>query len=176
MALLAACNPLDGSGTLTARWTTPTDTTSVAMPVTGRWCVGPGRLDLRASLGDTGLGLAIYPTDSVEFAGSYPVLEPGGQLQVRPSAAVALRWMGKVLVQGWWGDSGTVTLSGGRLRGLSGQGEASLVSGLGPDSVTALEFNFRGVRVANDTLCDAPIMPVAIPLDSAGTLPAPGVD
>jgi hypothetical protein len=172
----AACNPLDGSGTLTARWTTPTDTTSLTMPVTGRWCVGPGRLDLRAATGDTGLGLAIYPTDSVAFAGSYPVLEPGGQLQVRPSAAVALRWMGKVLVQGWWGDSGSVTLSGGKLRGLSGQGEAWLVSALGPDSVTALEFSFRGVRAGNDTLCDVPPLPVGIPLDSAGTLPAPGVD
>ncbi len=172
----AACNPLDGSGTLTARWTTPTDTASLTMPVTGRWCVGPGRLDLRATKGDTGLGLAIYPTDSVAFAGSYPILEPGGQLQVRPSAAVALRWMGKVLVQGWWGDSGVVTLSGGRLRGLSGKGEAWLVSALGPDSVTALEFSFRGVRAGNDTLCDVPPLPVGVPLDSAGTLPAPGVD
>lgn len=178
MALMfaAACNPLDRSGTLTARWTTPTDTASVTMPVTGTWCVGPGRLDLRAAAGDTGLGLAIYPTDSVALAGTYPILVPDAQLQVRPSAAAALRWMSKVLIQGWWGDSGSVTLEGGTLRGLSGTGQVSLVSGLGPDSVTALEFTFRGVRVRNDTLCDAPVMPVAIPVDSAGTLPAPGVD
>jgi hypothetical protein len=69
-----------------------------------------------------------------------------------------------------------VTLSGGRVRGLSGRGEVWLVSGLGPDSVTALEFSFRGLRVVNDTLCDAPTLPVGVPLDSGGTLPAPGVD
>jgi hypothetical protein len=148
----------------------------MAVPVTGRWCVGPGRLDLRATAGDTGLALALYPMDSVGLAGVYPVFEPGGPVQVRPGAAVALRWMGKVLVQGWWGDSGSVTLSGGRVRGLSGRGEVWLVSGLGPDSVTALEFSFRGLRVVNDTLCDAPTLPVGVPLDSGGTLPAPGVD
>ena len=145
------CNPLDRSGTLTARWTTPTDTASVTMPVTGTWCVGPGRLDLRAAAGDTGLGLAIYPTDSIALAGTYPILAPDGQCRCARARPSALRWMSKVLVQGWWGDSGSVTLEGGRLRGLSGTGQVWLVSGLGPDSVTALEFNFRGVRVRNDT-------------------------
>ena len=98
------------------------------------------------------------------------------QIQVRPSAAVALRWVSKVMIQGWWGDSGSVTLAGRSFRGLSGNGTAWLVSGLGSDSVTALEFSFRGVRVRNDTECDAPVLPVAIPLDTAVTLPDPGVD
>lgn len=176
LVMAAACNPLGRSGTLTARWTTPVDTAAVTMPVTGTWCVGPGRLDLRAAVGDTGLGLAIFPSDSSALAGTYPVVQPGGQIQVRPGAGVALRWMGKVVVQGWWGDSGSVTLAGGSLRGLSGNGTVWLVSGLGLDSVTALEFSFRGVRVRNDTLCDVPVLPVAIPLDSAEILPDAGVD
>lgn len=176
LAAAAACNPLGRSGTLTARWITPVDTAEVTMPVTGTWCVGPGRLDLRAAAGDTGLGLAVYPTDSSALTGTYPVSQPGGQIQVRPSAAVALRWASKVLMQGWWGDSGSVTLAGGSVRGLSGNGAVWLVSGLGPDSVTMLDFSFRGVRVRSDTLCDAPLLPVAIPLDTAGTLTDPGVD
>lgn len=178
LCFAAGCNPLGGSGTLTARWTAPGDTTTatVTMPVTGRWCVGPSRLDIRAAVGDTGLGLAIYPSDSSAVEGNYTVLAPGGRLQVRPSAGVALRWVGKVLVQGWWGDSGAVTLARGRIRGLSGNGAAWLVSGLGSDSVTVLEFEFSGVRVRNDTLCDAPVLPVAVPLDSTGTPPGPGVD
>jgi len=146
------------------------------MPVSGRWCVGPSRLDIRAVAGDTGLGLVIYPSDSSAMHGDYTVLSPEGRLQVRPSAGVALRWVGKVMVQGWWGDSGSVTLAGGVVRGLSGRGAARLVSGLDPDSVTTLEFEFRGVRIRNDTLCDARTLPVAIPLDSTGTLPAPGVN
>ena len=176
LVVAAACNPMGGSGTLTARWMTPVDTASLTMPVTGTWCVGPGRLDLRAAVGDTGLGLAVFPLDSIALTGTYPVLQPGGQIQVRPGAAVALRWMSKVVVQGWWGDSGSVTLAGESIRGLSGNGTVWLVSGLGPDSVTALEFSFRGVRVRSDTLCDAPVLPVAIPLDTTGTLTDPGVN
>ncbi len=176
--LVAGCNPLGGSGTLTARWTSPGDTTAVlvTMPVTGRWCVGPSRLDVRAAAGDTALGLTIYPSDSSAMDGTYTVLAPGGQIQVRPSAAVALRWVGKVLVQGWWGDSGSVRLAGGPVRGLSGNGTAWLISRLGPDSVTSLEFEFRGVRVRNDTLCDRSALPVAVPLDSAGSATTSGVD
>jgi hypothetical protein len=137
--------------------------------------VGPARLDIRAVAGDTGFGLVIFPSDSSAMQGEYTVLSPERRMQVRPSAAVALRWVGKVTVQGWWGDSGSVTLAGGPVRGLSGRGAARLVSGLGLDSVTTLAFEFRGVRVRNDTLCDAAKLPVAIPIDSMETPPAPGV-
>jgi len=176
LLLAAGCNPLSDSGTLSAHWTVPGDTAvaSLSMPVTGRWCVGPSRLDIRAASGDTGLGIALYPSDSSAMAGTYTVLAPDGQLQVRPSAGVALRWVGKVLVQGMWGDSGTVTLSGGPVRGLSGSGAVSLVSGQEQDSVIALAFEFRGVRVQNDTLCDQP--EVEVPPDSNGTLTDDGVD
>ena len=176
LLLAAGCNPLSDSGTLSAHWTVPGDTAaaSLSMPVTGRWCVGPSRLDIRAASGDTGLGIALYPSDSSAMAGTYTVLAPGGQLQVRPSAGVALRWVGKVLVQGWWGDSGTVTLSGGPVRGLSGSGAVSLVSGRDQDSAIALAFEFRGVRVQNDTLCDRP--EVEASPDSSGTLTDDGVD
>jgi hypothetical protein len=174
--LAVACNPFDERGTLTAHWATPVDSASVTMPVTARWCVGPSRLDLRATAGDTGLGIALYPVDSAMLAGAYPVTAPGGQLQVRPGAAVALRWRGKVVMDGWWGDSGTVTLEAGAVRGLAGSGDVRLVSGLGPDSVTTLTFEFRGVRVQNDASCDAQVLPVAVPVDSVTGLPRPGLD
>ena len=155
----AGCNPFSPTGTLSAHWETHADTASIVMPVTATWCVGPGRLDLRAVAGDTGLGVAIYPADSGALAGSYDILEPGGPVSIRPSAAAAVRWMGKVQVQGWWGDSGNVTLTGGRARGLAGDGRARLVSGLGRDSLGLLEFSFRGVQVRADTLCDAKVPP-----------------
>jgi len=174
--LAVACNPLSGTGTLQAKWTTPAgDSAAVIMPVTGRWCVGPGRLDIRAAVGDTGLGLSVFASDSSALDGSYPVNQPDAQLTIRPGSLVALRWMSKITVEGWWGDSGSVMLSGGALRGLSGSGKVWLVSGLGPDSLTTLDFSFRGVRVRNDTLCDVPVLPVAMPVDSAATLPPSGV-
>lgn len=174
---LAACNPLGGGGELRAHWTVPGDTAvvDISMPVTGRWCVGSGRLDVRAAAGDTGIGLAIYPSDSAALTGTYAVFAPGGQVQVRPSAGVALRWVGKVVVQGWWGDSGAVTITGGRVRGLSGTGSVHLVSGIEPDTSIALEFSFRGLRVSSDTLCDAPVLPVAVPIEPRPAPAAPEV-
>lgn len=174
--LAAGCNLLSRDGTLTARWITRTDTAKVSMPVTGTWCPGPGRLDLRATVGDTGLWLALYPSDSLALAGSYPVLEPGGMLQVRPAAGVALRWMGKAQLQGWWGDSGSVSLVSSTVGGWSGTGAAWLVSGLGPDSVTTLEFAFRGVRLRTDTLCDAATVDPPTSPDSGATPATPGLD
>lgn len=174
--LAVACNPLSGTGTLQAKWTTPAgDSAAVTMPVTGRWCVGPGRLDIRAAAGDTGVGLAVFASDSSALEGRYLVMHPDVRVTIRPASLVALRWMSKITVEGWWGDSGSVTLSGGAVRGLSGSGKVWLVSGLGPDSLTTLDFSFRGVRVQNDTLCDVPALPVAIPVDSTATLPPSGV-
>lgn len=179
LLVAAACGPLGRRGTLTARWVVAADTAALTMPATARWCAGPGRLDIRAFSGDTGLGLAVYPTDSNALAGAFPVLEPGAQIQVRPSAGVALRWMGKVDIEGRWGDSGSVQLTRGPGRALSGTGTVWLVSNLGPDSVTPLEFSFRRLRATTDTLCDVRVLPVGVPLDSAAaaaTPTAPGID
>jgi hypothetical protein len=151
------------------------------MPATATWCPGPQRLDIRASAGDTGVGLAIYPTDSGSLAGDYSFVEPGGPVHFRPSAAIALRWFGKVQVFGWWGDSGAVAVSGKRGSALSGTATGRLLSGLGPDSNVYLVIRFRGLRVRTDTLCDAPSPEPPRPTDSAApppplTLPSPGVD
>jgi hypothetical protein len=170
-----ACNPLGRPGVLSARWTSGADTTAATLPVTGTWCVGPERLDLRATSGDTGLAVAVYAADSSALQGEYPVMAPGGQVMVRPSAGVAVRWVGKVQVQGWWGDSGSVTLTGGEVRGLTGRGRVRLTSGLGPDSVTDLAFEFRGVRFRSDTTCDVPALPVGVSIDSAAPPAQPGV-
>ena len=179
LAAMAACNPEGGRATLTARWVVAAESASITMPATVTWCPDPGRFDLRAFEGDTALGVAVYPEGTTSVAGSYPVLAPGGPVQIRPAAAVALRWMDKAAIQGWWGDSGAVSFTSGPLGGISGSGQLRLVSNLGPDSVTPLEFTFRGLRVKTDTLCDAPRLPVGIPLDSAAPAdspPAPGLD
>jgi hypothetical protein len=154
------------------------DTIDLTMPATATWCPAPQRLDIRATAGDTGVGLAIYPVDSTGLAGDYSIVEPGGPVHFRPSSAVAVRWFGKVQVFGWWGDSGAVTLSGKRGGRLSGQGAGRLVSSLGPDSTIHLSLRFRGLRVGTDTLCDAAVA-APPPSDSGApspTPPAPGID
>lgn len=177
--LFAACRPAGGGGTLSARWMTAADTADLTMPATATWCPGPRRLDIRATAGDTGVGLAIYPTDSGGFAGDYSIVEPGGPVNFRPSAAVAVRWFGKVQVFGWWGDSGAVTVAGKPGGRLTGQGTGRMLSGLGPDSTIYLTLHFRGLRVRTDTLCDA-APPAPVPqVDSSGapvTPPSPGLD
>lgn len=179
LVLVAACRAAGGRGTLTARWIAAADTAALTVPATAIWCTGPARLDIFAVAGDTALGLAIYPSDSNAVAGSYPVVAPGARVQVRPAAGVALRWVGKVFVLGWWGDSGAVTVTGGPGRALSGRGQAWLISNLGPDSVTSLEFSFQSLHVRTDSLCDAPAVQDSVPATSpveAGTPPEPGVN
>jgi hypothetical protein len=176
--VLAACVPA-GGGTLHAHWATASDTADLTMPATATWCPAAGRLDIRASSGDTGVGLAIFPTDSGEGPGDYSIVEPGGPVHFRPSAAVALRWFGKVQVLGWWGDSGAVSVAGKPGGPLSGQGTGRMLSGLGPDSTVYLTLRFRGLEVRTDTLCDAPPPPLAQPTDSAAAPrapPPPGLD
>jgi hypothetical protein len=51
---------------------------------------------------------------------------------------------------------------------MSGSGAAWLISDLGPDSVTVLEFEFEGVEVRTDSACDAVDLPVGVPIDSSG--------
>lgn len=179
VVVAAACDPAGRRGTLTAHWGSGADSASITMPATATWCPQPIRYDIRAFVGDTAFGMAVYPVDTVALSGGYSVMAPGGSVQIRPAAAVALRWMGKVEIQGWWGDSGSVSVTTSALGGLSGSGQAWLVSNLGPDSITPLEFSFRGLRVKTDSLCDVPQLPVGTPVDSpaaAGTPPPPGVD
>ena len=105
LVAVAACNPAGRRGTLTAHWGGAADSATLTMPATATWCSMPRRYDIRAFVGDTALGLTVYPVDSNTLSGSYPVLAPGAPIQIRPASAVALRWMSKVVVQGWWGDS-----------------------------------------------------------------------
>ena len=172
LLVLAGCLPA-GGGTLHARWTAAADTAELTMPATATWCPGPRRLDIRAAAGDTGVGLAIFPVDSGVLAGDYSFVEPGGPVSFRPSAAVAVRWFGKVQVMGWWGDSGAVSVAGGPGGPLSGRAVGRLASDLGPDSTAAITLRFRGLRVRTDTLCDAPVPAPVQPADSGAAPAAP---
>jgi hypothetical protein len=108
------------TGSLDAEWI-GADTGKLSAPAVAEWCDGLKLLELRATHGDTGIALLLYPADSVPPAdsvapadsatpGDYPVVPPERADSSRPSAAVALRWFAETSIRGFRGDSGTVVL------------------------------------------------------------------
>jgi len=88
------------------------------------WCDSLHMLQVRATVGDTGVAIALYPGPRIQ-PGEYPVRPPEEADSVSPpAAAVAARWLSATAVQGFQAESGTVTLTraadgslGGRFHG-----------------------------------------------------------
>jgi hypothetical protein len=126
----------------------------VTTPVLASWCPRSLRLEVTGIREDLGIGLVVYPVDSL-VAGSYPVFDPGLDSSTRPGAAAAVRWFDEQTITGTQSDSGTVEVTlrgaridlrfGVRLRSLDGRdtirmrGQATgLTAGRCPaDSLTA---------------------------------------
>ena len=99
----------------------------LAGPATAEWCDSLKVLEIRALSGDSGIAIALYPTDTIR-SDSYAVMPPAKADSVPPAAAVALRYFGETSVKGYQGDSGRVLVretTGGR---VSGRFSASLKS------------------------------------------------
>jgi hypothetical protein len=118
------------------------------------WCPPLDLLEIRAVAGDTGIGLALFRRGGIE-PGSYPVKRPEVADSAPPSAAVALRWFSKTAVQGFQGESGSVTLRRGADRALSGRftAAARAINGSGGIKVSGV---FEGLIVRPATRGCAP--------------------
>jgi hypothetical protein len=96
------------------------------------WCASLHLLEIRAVAGDSGVGLVLYPADTIE-PGVYPVRRPDVADTSRPpSAALALRWFSKTAIMGYQADTGRVTIErtpDGSLAGRFGIGARPLVTG-----------------------------------------------
>ena len=117
----------------------------LAAPATAEWCDSLKVLEIRAVSGDSGIAIALYPTDTIR-ADSYPVMPPAKADSVPPAAAVALRYFGETSVKGYQGDSGRVLVretTGGR---VSGRFSASLKSATDGSRLRA-GGTFHDVRV-----------------------------
>jgi hypothetical protein len=150
VAVMAATACGDGSeaprgARLSARWT-GADTAAFSGAAVAEWCAPLRILEIHAAAGDTGLGIALYPPDTLD-AGPYPVRRPDlADTALPPSAAVALRWFSQTTVMGYQGDSGRVTLerrADGSLAGRFNVGARPFVTG----SRLHLTGQFEGVRV-----------------------------
>lgn len=155
VVLLAVACQGDSGRMLTTRWVSEKDTTAFQAPVTATWCGASQRLDLLAMRGDSGIGLALYPADSARLAAVYTVTEPGGPIQIRPGAGVAIRWFGKTVVEGFWGRRGTVTVTRNWRDRLRVAIDAELVSSVLGGPGLALIGSANGIAFAVDTSCAA---------------------
>jgi hypothetical protein len=132
------------TGWIEARWT-GSDTGQMAGPMTAEWCAERSALEIRGVAGDTGVGLVLYPVDTVD-ADTYRVVLPEEADSVPPSAAIALRVFSTNTIQGYQGDSGIVALERGKDGKLSGAMTArarSVVNG----QVLTLTGNVRNLTM-----------------------------
>lgn len=106
--LLAACGTRPAAGTLAASWV-GADTGALSGRPVVTWCRDGRRLEVTLVREDLGIGLVLYPADSLG-AGQYPAFDPGADTVRRPSAAAALRWFTEQAIEGFQSDSGALVL------------------------------------------------------------------
>ncbi|HEU5170625.1 MAG TPA: hypothetical protein VFU46_08800 [Gemmatimonadales bacterium] len=108
---LVGCGPASGSGPhgrIEVSWR-GADSGAMSAPATALWCPGERFVEITGTRGDTGIGIALHPTDSV-VPGVYPVARPDSTPPPPPWSAVGLRLLARTSVAGYQGDSGTVTV------------------------------------------------------------------
>jgi hypothetical protein len=150
---------------LEARWT-GADTAAFGAPATAAWCDSLNLLEILAIAGDTGIEIALYPSDGVA-PGAYPIRPPAAADSLPPSAAVGLRWFAQTSVQGFQGDSGQVSLTRAPDGALSGRFRATAraISGNGRLTITG-SFDDLRQRPATSGCSTAPPPRRAAPADS----------
>lgn len=166
--VLACAKPAGGTRSgpgLTVRWT-GADTAAFDARATAERCDTLHLIEIRAISGDTGIGLALYDSGSVQ-PGSYPIRPPASAARAAPAAALALRWFSKTAVQGYQGESGNVTLRRAANGDLSGTFTAKALS-INSKARLSLTGSFEGLRVKPAALGCVPLPrdSTALPEDS----------
>jgi hypothetical protein len=137
LLLAAACT---STPTLNAYWT-GTDTGKVTLPARAALCGDRGPLLIFAQSGDTGIGLAIYGSDSVG-RGRYPIFDPA-QSVARPGAALAARWTRKLVMSDLRGFQGQVTLDA--VRPTVAGHFSGRTTGVVMSASVAIDGSFKGI-------------------------------
>lgn len=159
VALLVACGPGGQSGGVMDITWVGADTAQIRAPATARWCQEGNWLEVTGLLGDTGVGVVVYPEDSIR-AGAYPVHDPTDSLG--SGAAIALRWFGANAVYAFQSRSGSVSVAEESDGTIRGHFDARAVSVMRPETL-AVAGTFRHVSVIpGETGCAAVVRrPVA---------------
>ena len=156
--LVLACEPpdrqTDGAGQMSVRWDGSGDGGMTA-PASATWCEVRRLLEIRSIRGDTGVALALYPVRALT-AGSYRIVEPAKAESMPPAAGVAVRWLGRNLVQGFRGDSGQLQLERSSTGRLSGRLHARARSVVDTQRIS-LTASFRDLIPRPDSLGCTPV-------------------
>ena len=148
--LLTACHGSaagPSAGQLHAKWA-GSDSGKLIATARATWCA-PGRLlEVIGVDSDAGMGLAIYPSDSVSD-GEYPVMDPRLDSLQRPRSAVGMRWFTETQIKGYQGDSGWIMLTR-HDRMLEGGLEVRLHAVSTPETIRVMA-TFRGVPLMADS-------------------------
>ena len=140
-------------GRLEVSWTGK-DRGHISAAATAQWCKSLRVLEIRAVQGDTGVAVALYPVRS-PAPGSYRVVAPARAESLPPAAAIAVRWLGQTVVQGFRGESGQVVLQRSTDSLFSGRLSARTRSVVDTQHLT-LSGTFRDLALRPDTLGCAP--------------------
>ena len=154
------------------------DTAGFSARAVTEWCASMRMLEIRGVAGDTGVGIALYPHDTVE-AGIYPIRRPEvADSTLRPSAAVAFRWFSQTMVMGFQSDSGHLTLErrpDGTLAGRFAVGAHPLVTGARLRATGSFD-GLRVVAAPDDCAGKPPADSASADTASAGEAPADSTD
>ena len=164
LGVALACREEDptGPGRIALTWT-GADTGQLRVPAHARWCANDSLIEITGAIGDSGVAVAMLPRDSTVTQGDFPVAMPL-PARIRPSARVALRWVGETLTEGYYGLNGTVTIDSGA--GLSGRVEATLRS-VNDGGEINLSGTFSGITVQPGS-AESCGLPPAAPSDTSG--------
>jgi hypothetical protein len=157
LAALSACREQTGrppaEGHLDVSWSGK-ERGSVSGAATARWCGLRQVLEIQSVQGDTGVAVALYPGQSPK-PGTYRVVDPATADSLPPAAAVAVRWLGQTVVQGFQGESGRMMLQRSNAGLFSGSFSARARSVVDTQHLN-LTGTFRDLSLRRDTLGCAP--------------------
>lgn len=164
LALSVGCRDEDatGPGRIALTWT-GADTGELRVPALARWCANDSLVEITGAIGDSGVAVALLPRDSAATPGDFPVGMPL-PTRFRPSARVALRWVGETLTEGYYGLNGTVTVDSGAM--LRGRFDATLRSVNDGGEIT-LSGTFTDITVQPGS-AESCGVPMPVPPDTNG--------
>ena len=133
VALLAAgCD--FGPDPMRVVWQRDTVSAEFSLPVHAVWCQEGGWLELVGARSDTGVALALFPSDTT-VTGRYPIVLPLERADsIRPVAVVAVRWFSHDELLSFEGVEGEVVIEH-TVEGLTGRYHARLRAPVGVDSL-----------------------------------------
>lgn len=135
-------SPTSGKGSFSVSWV-GSDTGKLSATPRAVFCSDANHLEILASKGDLGVGLAVYPQAELT-EGTYSGFTPGADTIPRPGVSAAARWFTEREIEAFQSDRGTLDL---RHKGETFSGGFELhLRKIGADTDTiVLRGHFSGV-------------------------------